>query len=127
MDVGRVARDLADEQQVLDEIVAGLREDQWALPTPSPRWSIADQIGHLTYFDHAATEAITDPETFQGLVAALVSLAGADDATVDEFTLRSYRAQPPAELLSGWRQNRAMLDEAAATLTDDTRVIWYGP
>lgn len=127
MDVGRVARDLADEQQVLDDIVAGLSEDQWALQTPSPRWTIADQIGHLTYFDHAAAVAITDPEAFQGLLADLMQLAGADDKTVDGFTLQSFRGLSPAELLSGWRRNRAMLDEAAATLTDDTRVIWYGP
>ena len=127
MDVSRVARDLADEQQVLDDIVARLHEDQWALQTPSPRWTIADQIGHLTYFDHAAAVAITDPKAFQGLVADLVSLAGAADETVDNFTLRAYRALSPAELLTAWRRHRAALDEAAATLTNDTRVIWYGP
>jgi uncharacterized protein (TIGR03084 family) len=127
VDVGRVAGDLADEQQVLDDIVADLREDQWALQTPSPQWTIADQIGHLTYFDHAAAVAITEPEAFQGLVADLVKLAGAAAETVDDFTLRSCRALSPSELLSAWRRNRATLQEAAATLTDQTRVIWYGP
>ncbi len=127
MDVSRVARDLADEQQILDDIVSDLREDQWALATPSPRWTIADQIGHLTYFDHAAALAITDPTTFHGLVADLLSQAGADDTTVDDFTLRPYRAMSPTELLNAWRRNRATLDEAAATLTDDSRIIWYGP
>jgi len=127
VDVTHVARDLADEQQVLDDIVADLRADQWALQTPSPRWTIADQIGHLAYFDHAAAVAITDPATFQRLVADLANLSGADDGTVDDYTLRTYRAMSPAELLTAWRRNRAALDEAATTLTNDTRVIWYGP
>ena len=35
--------------------------DQWALPTPSPGWSVADQIAHLTYFDTTAALAITRP------------------------------------------------------------------
>ncbi len=127
MDVSRVARDLADEQQVLDDIVAPLREDQWARRTPSPRWTVADQIGHLTYFDNAAAVAITDPPAFQGMVADLMNLAGADEETVDDFTLRSFRALNTAELLHTWRQHRAALDEAAANLTNDSRVIWYGP
>lgn len=127
MDVSRIARDLADEQQVLDDIVSGLREDQWALPTPSPRWTIADQIGHLTYFDDAAAIAISDPQRFQGLVADLMQLAGSDNETIDDFTLHSLRAMSPADVLSAWRQNRATLDEAATTLTNDSRIIWYGP
>jgi uncharacterized protein (TIGR03084 family) len=127
MDVSRVARDLADEQQLLDDIVADLRSDQWTLQTPSPRWTIADQIGHLTYFDHAAALAITDPEAFQGLVADLVNLDGADDVTVDDFTLRTYRALSPSGLLHSWRQNRASLDKAATRLANDTRIVWYGP
>ena len=53
-DVQRLAADLRDEQEVLDGLVAGLPGDGWATPTPSPGWTIADQIGHLTYFDGTA-------------------------------------------------------------------------
>jgi uncharacterized protein (TIGR03084 family) len=127
MDVSRVARDLAAEQQVLDDIVAGLREDQWELQTPSPRWSIADQIGHLTYFDHAAAVAITDPAAFRRLLADFNELAFEDAATVDEFTLRAYTPLSPVELLAEWRRTRAAFQEAAATLGNDSRVDWYGP
>ena len=54
-------QDLLDEQQSLDEIVAGLDDRDWDLPTPSPRWSVGDQIGHLCYFDAMAALAISDP------------------------------------------------------------------
>jgi uncharacterized protein (TIGR03084 family) len=126
MDVSQVARDLADEQQALDEVVAELRSGQWRLATPSVRWSIADQIAHLTYFDNAAAVAITDPEAFQDLAEQLWQLAGAGD-DADELTLRDYRSMPPRELLSAWRRGRAALAAAATTLTDDSRVLWYGP
>ena len=56
--------DLAGEQEALDSIVAGLDDEEWASATPSPGWTVADQIGHLTYFDGTAATAITDPEAF---------------------------------------------------------------
>ncbi|HKA85888.1 MAG TPA: maleylpyruvate isomerase N-terminal domain-containing protein, partial [Acidimicrobiales bacterium] len=43
-DVQQVAADLRDEQDTLDAIVAGLTAEQWRLPTPSPGWTVADQI-----------------------------------------------------------------------------------
>ena len=57
-----VRADLIAEQDALDAVVAPLDDDLWALPTPSPRWTIADQIGHLTYFDWTAALAITDED-----------------------------------------------------------------
>ena len=60
-----LAVDLAGEQDALDAIVAGLSREQWLTPTPSPGWTVADQIGHLAYFDSAARLALTDPDAFQ--------------------------------------------------------------
>ncbi len=128
MHVTDVRADLLAEQQALDDLVAGRSADEWARPTPSPRWSVADQIGHLTYFDHAAAVAISDPERFQRLAADLLSASVADDdAAGDDLTLSPYRAMSPAELLDAWRANRAELAAASATLADDTRIAWYGP
>jgi uncharacterized protein (TIGR03084 family) len=122
-DVVEIAADLRAEQETLDAIVAGLTEEQWALATPSPGWTVADQIGHLTYFDGAAATAITDPEAFAASVDELVA-AGADGA-VDALTL--HRQLAPAELLAAWRANRERLAAAATTLDDGSRVAWYGP
>lgn len=78
-DLDGLRRDLADEQQALDTIVATLDDAQWAVATPSPGWTVADQIGHLAYFDRAAATAITDPEAFAASVEVLLA-AAADPA-----------------------------------------------
>ncbi len=118
--------DLLAEQQVLDDIVATLGPDEWRLPTPSPGWTVADQIGHLTYFDRNAALAVTDPAAFQETMAALLG-SGTGGGSADDMTLGPYRAMSPEELLVAWRAGRARLAEAASSLQNDTRVAWYGP
>lgn len=120
-DLACIAADLRAEQDALDQVVADLDVDQWQMGTASPGWSVADQIGHLTYFDGTATLAIEDPERFQ---ASLESLLAAGDA-MEDLTL--YREISPAELLAMWRENRKRLSAAASTLVDGARVPWYGP
>lgn len=126
MDVQRVLDDLVAEQRALDAVVADLDPAQWALPTPSPRWSIADQIGHLTYFDTTATLAIVDPPAFVTHRGELVA-SFADDLAVDGATLGAFRRLAPAEQLAEWRRHRDELEAAGRTLADDARVEWYGP
>jgi uncharacterized protein (TIGR03084 family) len=116
-----VLDDLLAEQAALDDIVAELSDDEWRLATPSPGWDVADQIGHLTYFDGAAVQAITDPTGFNESATALI---GAWER-VDEITL--HRHLEPAALLDAWRHNRDRLAAAAGRLHDDARVVWYGP
>jgi uncharacterized protein (TIGR03084 family) len=123
MSVRDVASDLLAEQNALDAIVARLPETAWAMPTPSQRWTVADQIGHLTYFDGTATLAITDPDAF---VAARDELVASDDGG-EALTLGAFRRMSPPELLAAWRENRRRLADAATSLADDTRVVWYGP
>jgi uncharacterized protein (TIGR03084 family) len=117
--------DLVTEQDALDNVVARISDEQWRQATPSPGWNVADQIGHLTYFDASAATAILDSDAFRASVSELV--AGASDGSVDEFTLGSFRHLAPAEQLTTWRRGRVDLARAAATLRDETRVPWYGP
>jgi uncharacterized protein (TIGR03084 family) len=119
-DVRDVAADLHAEQEALDAIVAGLSDEQWRLPTPSLGWSVADQIGHLTYFDGAAATAIADPDAFR---ASVNQLMAADDR--DALTLHRHLSSP--ELLAAWRANRRRLADVGTGLVDGTRVPWYGP
>jgi uncharacterized protein (TIGR03084 family) len=120
-DVHDVATDLQAEQEALDSIVAPLAEEQWRLATPSPGWTVADQIGHLTYYDGAAATAIEDPPAFKQSVAELL----ADTTRIDELTLHRHLA--PTALLETWRATRRRLAAAAATLDDTRRIDWYGP
>jgi uncharacterized protein (TIGR03084 family) len=126
MHVSDVLADLVAEQQALDDVVASLTPDQWATATPSPGWNVADQIGHLTYFDGAAALAIADPDGFTAEMNRLLG-AGVTGQSADDITLGEFRAMTPAELLAAWRAGRNRLAEAGATLADDTRVAWYGP
>ena len=126
-DLAEVQRDLIDEQEALDVIVAGLTLDQWALSTPSPGWDITAQVGHLTYFDGAAAMAVTDPDAFSAGVEALYASATASEDGGDDFTLGTLRALNPQGRLAAWRANRQLLADASATLTESTRIAWYGP
>jgi uncharacterized protein (TIGR03084 family) len=126
MNVTEVLNDLVAEQHALDEIMSALTDDQWGLATPSPRWSVADQIGHLTYFDTTAALAIDDPDAFIAHRAEIVGNLG-DELAVDEATLGEFRGLSAAEQLAAWRRHRDELEAAGRTLADDTRVEWYGP
>jgi uncharacterized protein (TIGR03084 family) len=125
--VAEVAADLVAEQDDLDAMVATLTEGSWTRPTPSPGWTVADQIGHLAYFDRAAALAITDARAFVVGRDELLASATTSGAAADDVTLAPTRAMTPVDLLTHWRQGREVLRRAAATLTDDTRIEWYGP
>lgn len=126
MDVNEVLDDLVAEQQALDAIVAPLSPEQWAMATPSPRWSVADQIGHLTFFDSTAALAITDPDAFITHRGAFIEHL-ANELAVDEATLADFRRMTEVEQLVSWRQHRDDLEAAGRTLANDTRIEWYGP
>jgi uncharacterized protein (TIGR03084 family) len=117
-DVSDTAADLAAEHEALDAVVGGLTDDQWATPTPSPGWTVADQIGHLTYFDGAAVLALTDEAAFAASIGPMV-------ADMDGVTLHRHLA--PQDLLRAWRENRSRLLEAAQQVDPAGRVPWYGP
>lgn len=119
--------DLEAEHLALDAVVAPLTDEQWAIPTPSPGWSVADQIAHLSFFDSAAVTAIEDPERFAAETAELLEVAFAPGSSLDDATLPPYREFSPAQLLDVWRDGRRRLLEAARTLDDGDRVPWYGP
>ncbi|MBI4883791.1 MAG: TIGR03084 family protein [Actinobacteria bacterium] len=120
-DLATIASDLLAEQESLDRVVADLSDEQWRTPTASPRWSVADQIGHLTYFDGTATLAIEDPGGFRASIDALMAAGDGIEA------LTLFRHLSPDELLATWRDHRRRLTAAASTLADGVRVPWYGP
>ena len=127
MELAHLLQDLLDEQASLDEIVAPLDEDGWDRPTASPRWSVADQIGHLCYFDRAATLAVRDPDGFSAEARRLMEASRVSDTAADDYTLSEFRAICAADRLERWRKGRTALAAAAGTLTERDRVGWYGP
>lgn len=126
MNVSAVLDDLLAEHAALDAVVADLSPAQWQLPTPSPRWTVADQIGHLTYFDRTARLAIVDPDAFAEHKATEFPRY-ADPLDGDAMTLGEFRRLTPPEQLATWRDARAGLADAAGRLNDGDRIEWYGP
>jgi uncharacterized protein (TIGR03084 family) len=118
-----VIDDLRAESDELDQLVAELTPDQWALATPAPGWTVAHQIAHLAWTDRSALLAVTDADAFQALVEKALA---APDSFVDEGADEGARL-PPAELLSAWRAGRAALDRALRDASPGARFPWYGP
>jgi uncharacterized protein (TIGR03084 family) len=121
-DLAVLLADLADESADLDARVGPLPEAHWTRLTPAPGWTIAHQIAHLSWTDHAATLAATDPDRFQG-----TTLAG---AASDPFGFVDRGAAdflaPPAELLARWRAGRAALADALEQAPPGVKLPWYG-
>lgn len=115
--------DLCEESEQLDDIVAELSEERWALSTPAPRWTVAHQIAHLYWTDRAALLAVTDQAGFRALAGKALA---APDAFVDQAAEEGARIRP-AELLSRWRESRAALQEALRAAPGGTRFPWFGP
>jgi uncharacterized protein (TIGR03084 family) len=123
VDMTTLADDVAAETTALRLMIAGLDESGWRQDTPAAGWTVADQVGHLAYFDDAAITSATDPDEF----AAELERAVADGATSADAIVDRYRVLPPAELLVWFDESRARLLEVFRTLDPSVRVPWFGP
>jgi len=120
-------RDLQEEQDGLYATVVAMPDQDWQLPTPSAGWNVADQIGHLAYFDDAAATAILHPAQFADMKFQLENSLGRSVRDVDDLTLGPFRQLGSGELLGRWALARERLSQAARSLTRGQRVPWYGP
>jgi uncharacterized protein (TIGR03084 family) len=118
-----VLADLAAESAELDRLVADLDDAGWATPTPAAGWTIAHQIAHLAWTDRAALLAITDPAAFAD---HLRDAASDPDGFVDRGADAGAQ-EPPARILTEWREGRDRLAQALHDVPDGTRIGWYGP
>lgn len=115
-----VYADLKTEGEVLDEIVAGLDDAQWNLPTPAPGWTIKHQVAHLSSTARIAGISASDPELFARVTA------GADkdfDAAVQAL-LTPYLDLSTSELLARWRSERETATKALSALPPAQMVPW---
>jgi uncharacterized protein (TIGR03084 family) len=123
VDLRELLTDLLAETRVVDDLLAGLDDEGWELPTPAEGWSVRDQISHLAYFDEAATLAAVDPDRFRVDAAELMAVGA---GFPDEVAAR-FRTMPPAELLDWFRRARQELVSAFTDIDPKARLPWYGP
>lgn len=123
LDFPALLTDLRAESDHLIAVLRGLSADQWALPTPAPGWTVADQVSHLAFFDDSARLALTDAEQFRTEADALMT-GGMDfpDRIADE-----HRGDSPEFLLGWFARSRAALLDAFAADDPKRRLPWFGP
>jgi len=122
VDMAALAADLAAESAVTRALVAGLDEPGWRTPTPADGWDIADQIGHLAYFDEVAVRAAVHPDEFRAELAA----QAAEGMDADTIAAR-YRDRTGAQLLAWFDRARTDLLETFVKLDPRQRLPWFGP
>lgn len=126
--VADLLRDLSDEHDSLDAVVAPLDEAAWRRPTPAAGWDVRDSISHLCFFDEQAALALSDPQAFEArrhqMLEAMISGESPDVALGRRETVGV------SGLLERWRSSRATLlriAEEASLDPSPRRVVWYGP
>jgi uncharacterized protein (TIGR03084 family) len=118
--VSRLLVDLAAEHHDLELFVAALDDQEWHRPSAAEGWMISDVVSHLEYYDRAATVALRAPGTFAtAWLDPALNVRGAD--------IELGRQVQPGELLTRWREARAALLDAAASVDPAGRAPWYGP
>lgn len=121
VDMAVLCGDLAAESAVTRALVAGLDEAGWRTPTPAAGWDIADQIGHLAYFDEVAVRSAVRTREFLAELAA----TGAE-INPDTIAAR-FRDRTGAQLLAWFDTVRADLLRTFAELDPKDRLPWFGP
>lgn len=112
--------DLTAETAAIDELVVGLAEADWQRQTPAPKWTVADQLAHLTFIFRLAGTAAADPQRFARLTAEV----GKNFDEAVNNALRDYQGDPPEVLVSRWRSERDAAIKALAAVPDDELVPW---
>jgi uncharacterized protein (TIGR03084 family) len=117
-----ICKDLRDEYEWLDNLVAHLSEAQWNLITPFMGWSIKIEIAHLAYFDSTARLAATDAKAFN---KHLEQVFQSPERYME--SQRKIRTEAPAKVLELWRKDRKALVDILESLNRKDRLPWYGP
>ena len=123
VDMSALADDVSAETSVTRALIAGLDEAGWRTETPAAGWSIADQIGHLAYFDEKAVQSALHPDEFAADLAA-AQAAGALDP---DAIAAGYRDRSGAQVLAWFDAARADLLGTFTGLDPGLRVPWFGP
>jgi uncharacterized protein (TIGR03084 family) len=117
-------RDLAEEEAVLDQLVASLDGREWASATPATDWTVADTIAHLAVSERAAADSLCDDrDPVSGLAG---SHAPTEVPEVPDHERPATGFASSTAVLAEWRTQRARVLDAFADRADDDRVPWGG-
>lgn len=123
VDYSALLDDLRSESANLIALLTGLDDSEWDIPTPSPGWSVRDQISHLAYFDDTANDALRNPSRFR-IDAAELTKSGMG---FPDMIAERYRAITPTDLLAWFERSRGDLLSTFERSGPRDRAPWYGP
>ncbi len=118
-----ISKDLADEGQALDDIVAEIDDDAWNTVTTFGDWTVKDEIAHLAYFDWFARLSATDKEAFNAEMNKLAM----DPDNFFQNTLKPGQSKSNVALLEWWRTERKAMIMAYSACDPKERLPWYIP
>lgn len=120
------AHDYRDECAALNDLLVGLREDQWDAPTQFKNWTTNDVLGHLHLFDHAAQVTLESTGRLRELFAQLQA-GRADGRTLVEVTRDWLGGCSGEALRERWFDFAMQLAGRYAAEDPSRRVAWGGP
>ncbi|MGQ4513212.1 TIGR03084 family metal-binding protein [Streptomyces sp. DW26H14] len=115
-----LATDLTAETEDLRTLLVPLGEEEWLRPTPSPGWTILDQVTHLAYYDGEAVRAVLEPDDFAAEQRRIGFVAP------DVFAVRN-RHRSGAAALAWFADARSRLLGVYVGLDPARRLPWFGP
>ncbi|MEV4536861.1 TIGR03084 family metal-binding protein [Asanoa sp. NPDC049518] len=121
VELAALLTDLDAETAEVDALVNNRPQEDWDRPTPSAGWTVAHQIAHLAWTDHAALLATTDEAQFVALLAPLAE----DPDRITDKGAEDFLA-PPDELRQRWLAGHRELAEALRAAPEGKRIPWFG-
>lgn len=131
MRLTELLEDVAAESADVCRLVQDLPPVDWARPTPAKGWTIAHQIGHLTWTDEVSSVAVAtvvdgDDAAQDAWTQVVEGAMRAPDTFVDNGA-SELAALPPRELLSRWHAGLDRLHDGLFDADPRVRIPWFGP
>ncbi len=120
------AQDFLDESLTLATLFDPLDEPTLSRPTLFKSWTIADVLGHLHLFNHAATLTATDAGAFEDFLTAFTAdlKAGKSMLDIQNAWLDGLAGRA---LVDAWRAGAEETARVYAGLDPKARLKWAGP
>lgn len=122
----KVVAALSAQQDDLTEMVAGLDEAGWSLPSRCEGWTVSDVVLHLAQTNELAIASLED--RYDDATAALAGdTAAAGGMTVDDgaaLMVARERGRPGAEVRERWQRSANSLRHLLSEAEPGRRVRW---
>ncbi|OZD14149.1 TIGR03084 family protein [Rhodococcus sp. 06-156-3C] len=127
-DLDSIIDDLRAEGDDLDALVSDLTDQQWSTLTPAEGWTVAHQIGHLSWTDNVAertTSGAAGDDRAKAEFDIVLKQAWSDPTGFVDVAAEEEARRP--DLLETWRSRRHAMTDALATVPAGVKIPWFGP